>query len=59
MNPLLRDAAAAVTTGWITGIATATFILFFAGWIWWAWNPKHKAELDEAARLPLDTGGDQ
>jgi cbb3-type cytochrome oxidase subunit 3 len=56
---LLHDAAAGVTTGWVTGIATAAFILFFTGWIWWAWNPKHKAELDEAARLPLDDGGDQ
>jgi cbb3-type cytochrome oxidase subunit 3 len=59
MNHVLQDAATNVTTGWITGIATATFIVFFVGWVWWAWNPKHKAELDEAARLPLDNGGDQ
>jgi cbb3-type cytochrome oxidase subunit 3 len=59
MNHVLQDAATNVTTGWITGVATATFILFFVGWVWWAWNPKHKAELDEAARLPLDNGGDQ
>ncbi|HTO72175.1 MAG TPA: CcoQ/FixQ family Cbb3-type cytochrome c oxidase assembly chaperone [Gemmatimonadales bacterium] len=59
MNPIVQDTAAAVTTGWITGIATATFIVFFAGWIWWAWHPKHRAELDEAARLPLENGGDQ
>jgi cbb3-type cytochrome oxidase subunit 3 len=59
MNPLLNEAAGTTTTGWIVGLATAAFICFFACWVWWAWHPKHRAELEEAARLPLDTGGDQ
>jgi cbb3-type cytochrome oxidase subunit 3 len=59
MNVVLHDAVSTVTTGWIVGLATGAFILFFAGWCWWAWNPKHRSQLEAAARLPFDNGGDQ
>jgi cytochrome c oxidase cbb3-type subunit 4 len=37
----------------IPGIVTAVLlVLFVGGWIW-AWSPKHKAEFDAAAQLPL------
>jgi len=40
------------------GIVTAALlVLFIGGWIW-AWNPKHKRDFDEAARLPLEEDAD-
>jgi cytochrome c oxidase cbb3-type subunit 4 len=38
----------------VAGIVTAVLlVLFVGGWIW-LWRPARKAELDAAARLPLD-----
>lgn len=38
----------------LSGIITSILlVLFIAGWIW-AWRPSHKAEFDEAARLPFE-----
>ena len=38
----------------ISGIVTAVLIaLFVGGWIW-AWSPKRKREVEDAARLPLE-----
>jgi cytochrome c oxidase cbb3-type subunit 4 len=37
--------------GIITGVL---MVLFVAGWIW-VWNPRHKANFDAAARMPLES----
>ncbi|MFT4256245.1 MAG: CcoQ/FixQ family Cbb3-type cytochrome c oxidase assembly chaperone [Pseudoxanthomonas sp.] len=38
----------------VSGIVTAILlVLFIAGWAW-AWSPRHKAEFDATARLPLE-----
>ncbi len=38
----------------IVGIITLILlVLFIGGWIW-IWNPSHRAELDAAARIPLE-----
>jgi len=58
MNQVYRDAAAAVQQGWVLGVMTVIFLACFLGWVVWAYLPRHKAAMDEAARLPL-TEGDQ
>ena len=38
----------------VGGIVTGVLlVVFVGGWIW-LWRPAHKAELDAAARLPLN-----
>ena len=38
----------------LSGIVTSIMlVLFVLGWAW-AWNPRRKAEFDEAAQLPFD-----
>lgn len=42
----------------VSGIVTAILLaLFVGGWIW-AWSPRHKADFDATARLPLDDEND-
>jgi len=56
MNPVLNLAAESVELGWLLGIMTVFFLVSFLGWIWWAYAPKHKAMMDEAAMLPFTDG---
>ena len=45
----------------VTGYSLAAIPLFlatFLAWIWWAYTPKHKKMMDEAAMLPF-TDGDE
>ncbi|MDP2311642.1 MAG: cbb3-type cytochrome c oxidase subunit 3 [Pseudomonadota bacterium] len=55
MNPV-KDAAATAALGWAPGLMTAAFLLFFVGWTLWAWWPSNRANMEAAARLPLDDG---
>ncbi len=53
MNPLLREAAESISLGWLAGLVTAFFIVWFIAWTWWAFSPKNKKKFEEAARMPL------
>ena len=56
MNPVLELAADSVRLGWLMGIMTVFFLGSFLAWVWWAYTPKHKTMMDEAARLPFTDG---
>ncbi len=58
MNQVIQAAAESVRLGWLMGIMTIFFILWFIGWTWWAFSPRNKAKMEEAARMPLSDGGD-
>jgi len=58
MNPVLRQAAEAVTLGWVLAYLTVAFFVFFLAWVWYAYKPGNKTRFDEMARLPFDDGGD-
>jgi cytochrome c oxidase cbb3-type subunit 4 len=58
VNPLLREAAESISLGWLAGLVTAFFIVWFIAWTWWAFSPKNKKKFEEAARMPLSDGGD-
>lgn len=38
----------------LAGLITAALLLIFLMGCIWLWMPKHKPELDAAARIPLD-----
>ena len=59
MNPLIREAVASVQGGWLLGVMTLVFFACFAGWIAWAWAPRNRERLEEAARQPFMDGGEQ
>jgi cbb3-type cytochrome oxidase subunit 3 len=56
VNPVLELAAESVELGWLLGVMTVFFFVSFLAWAWWAYTPRHKAMMDEAARLPLMDG---
>ena len=58
MNPLFAEAANTVQGAWIMGVMTAVFLVFFIGWALWAYDPKRKAQMDEAAMMPFNEGGE-
>ena len=39
-------------------ITTILLLLFLAGWAW-AWSPRRTRDFDEAARLPLESDGNE
>ncbi len=52
---VIREAAASATDlGWLMGVVTVLFVSVFVGWAAWAYWPGRRAELDAAARLPLE-----
>jgi cbb3-type cytochrome oxidase subunit 3 len=53
MNPVLDLAARSVSMGWLLGVMTVFFLLAYLGWVWWAFDPRHKIMLEEAALLPF------
>jgi len=57
MNPLFNQAEATIRGGVFLGVMTAIFLIFFVGWALWAYAPHRKDEMDEAARMPFDEGG--
>lgn len=56
MNPVFREASAYVHNGWIMGLMTVLFLVFFAGWTWWAYAKQNRQKFEEAAMLPITTG---
>jgi len=58
MNHILETAASNVGLGWMLGLMTAFFLMWFVGWTVWAFLPANKRKMEEAARLPLLDGGD-
>ena len=58
MNQIFRAAAETVSLGWLLGFLLIFFMAWFIGWTVWAYLPRNKAKLEEAARMPLTDGGD-
>ena len=58
MNPILQAAAERVNLGWLMGLMTVFFLAWFIGWTVWAFHPKNKQRMEDAARMPLSDGGD-
>lgn len=58
MNPLFAEAAGTVQGTWVMGLMTLVFLVFFVGWVLWAYNPSRKAYLEEVAKMPFNEGGD-
>jgi cbb3-type cytochrome oxidase subunit 3 len=58
VNPVLQAAAETVSLGWLLGMMTVVFVVWFVGWTVWAYLPRNKAMMEEAARMPLTDGGD-
>jgi len=58
VNPLLREAAGSVQMGWLLGATTVVFFACFLAWVWYAYAPKRKELMEEAARMPFMDGGD-
>jgi cbb3-type cytochrome oxidase subunit 3 len=58
MNPLLKEAAASVTQGWLLGVMTVVFFAAFLFWIWWAWRGTNQARWEADSRLPFTDGGE-
>jgi cbb3-type cytochrome oxidase subunit 3 len=56
VNPVLELAAESVTLGWLLGFMTVFFMVSFLAWVWWAYTPRHKAKMEEAALLPFADG---
>lgn len=59
MNPLLNEAAGSVQLGWLLGVMTVVFFAIFLGWVWYAWSPRNRHIMEEAAQMPLTDGGDE
>lgn len=59
MNPVIAAAAESISLGWLMGLMTAFFVIWFVAWTWWAFSPKNKQRFEEAARMPLSDGGEQ
>jgi cbb3-type cytochrome oxidase subunit 3 len=58
MNPLLQEAAGSVALVWVLSTMTVVFFAIFLGWIWYAWSPGNRPLMEEAARMPLNDGGE-
>lgn len=58
MNPAFQAAAETARLGWIMGVMTLVFLLFFTGWTWWAFSRRNAARMEEASRMPFD-GADE
>lgn len=57
MNTVTRAAAETVQLGWMLGVMTVVFLVFFVGWTVWAYSPKRREEMEEASRMPFMDGG--
>jgi cbb3-type cytochrome oxidase subunit 3 len=58
LNPILKLGAESISLEWLLGFMTVFFLATFLAWVWWAYTPKHKKMMDEAAMLPF-TDGDE
>ncbi len=41
------------------GMTTVAFMAFFLYWTWWTFSASRQAELEAAARMPLDDGSER
>jgi cbb3-type cytochrome oxidase subunit 3 len=46
----------AAAYGWVPGVMTVGFLVFFIAWTIWAYHPANRARLEAAGRLPFDDG---
>jgi cbb3-type cytochrome oxidase subunit 3 len=56
VNPVLELAAESVRLGWLMGIMTVFFLVAFLAWVWYAYTPRHKDLMEEAALMPFAEG---
>jgi cbb3-type cytochrome oxidase subunit 3 len=56
VNPVLELAAESVRYGWLMGIMTVFFLVAFLAWVWYAYTPRHKSLMEEAAMMPFAEG---
>ena len=54
MNPVLTEIASTTSAGWVAGVMTALFLMFFVGWAVWAWWPANQGRMSAMSRLPLE-----
>jgi cbb3-type cytochrome oxidase subunit 3 len=54
VNPVYETAREVVTGGWVMGLMTLVFLLFFLAWTAWAWAPRNRQKMIDAAAMPLD-----
>ena len=54
MNPIFAEARTTVDLMWIMGWTTAAFLIFFVGWIFWAWWPTRREAMRQASLMPFD-----
>ncbi|MDP2307286.1 MAG: cbb3-type cytochrome c oxidase subunit 3 [Pseudomonadota bacterium] len=50
---LAADAQAAAQS-WMGAGLTTSFLLFFLGWVLWAYWPSNRARMESHARIPFD-----
>ena len=43
-----------MSSGTISGIVTAIFIVVFIGIVWWAFSRRNKQRFEDAGRLPFE-----
>jgi cbb3-type cytochrome oxidase subunit 3 len=58
VNPLFAEAAGTVQGTWVMGLMTVVFLVFFLGWVLWAYAPTRKDYFEEAGRMPFTDGGE-
>ena len=58
MTALFHQAADSYQFLWASAAMTALFVAVFLGWTAWAFWPSRKQAMEEAARMPLDDGGE-
>jgi cytochrome c oxidase cbb3-type subunit 4 len=54
VKSILAQAATTTDLGWLMGVMTVLFLLFFAGWVWWAFAPRNRARHEAASMIPFD-----
>lgn len=54
MNPVFRMAAENTDGGPLLAFMTVFFMLFFFGWVWYAYRPANKEKMAAWGRLPLE-----
>lgn len=57
MNPVFKAAAESNELGGLMGVMTVLFLSAFLYWVWWAWRPDRRVEMERWGRLPLEDDG--
>ena len=56
MNPLIQQASESIGMGGLATVLTLLFMVAFFAWVWYAYTPRHKAMMEEAAQMPFSDG---